>query len=151
MAEKLITTNRRARHDYQVLDKVEAGIALQGTEVKAVRTEASMTLKDSYVDFRNGEAYLVGAHIGPYKQANVYNHKPERDRKLLLHKREIQRLAQRVNEKGLTVVPLRAYFKRGVVKIELGLCRGKQTHDKRQAIKERESQREMEQALRRRR
>jgi len=150
MGEKVIVTNRRAGHDYHILDRIEAGVALVGTEVKSLRTSGSMTLKDSYGDLRNGELYLVGAHIRPYEQGNIYNHDPERDRKLLLHKHEIQKLAQRIEEKGLTLIPLRVYFKQGIVKLEMGLCRGKHSYDKRTAIKNRESQREMERAVRRR-
>lgn len=147
MAEKLIAQNRRARRDYHVLDTYEAGIALVGTEVKSLRGDGSMALKDAYVDIQNGEMILVGTHIRPYEQGNINNHEPERPRKLLMHKREILRMQQRVQEKGFTVVPLRVYFKRGLVKVEVGVCRGKQSHDKREAIKERESKREMDRAL----
>lgn len=144
MGIKPIVTNRKARHDYEVLDTVEAGIALQGTEVKSLRTAGSMTLKDCYADVRNGEMFLVGAHIRPYDQGNIYNHPAERDRKLLLHKKEILKLKQRVEEKGLTLVPLQVYFKDGKVKLELGVCRGKRQHDKRAAIKEKEGEREIQ-------
>jgi len=144
--EKIITTNRRARHDYHVLDTWEAGIALQGTEVKSLRMTAGITVKDSFAEIRNGEVFLVGAHIQPYDQGNRYNHAPERERKLLLHREEIRRMHQKVAEKGLTLIPLRFYFKRGVVKVELGLCRGKKTHDKRDAIQERENKRELDRA-----
>ncbi len=147
MSEKLITTNRRAGRDYAVLERFEAGIALMGTEVKSLRVKGAMTLKDAYADFEKGEIFLVGAHIQPYEQGNIFNHEPERTRKLLMHKREIERLAQRVAEKGLTVAPLRVYFKRGIVKVELGLCRGKHQFDKRAAIKKRESDREMDRAV----
>ncbi len=147
MAEKLIVQNRRARHDYHILDTYEAGVALQYTEVKSLRQSGSMTLKDSYADVRDGEVFLVGAHIKPYDQGNIYNHDPERDRKLLMHKREILRLQQQVQEKGLTVVPLRVYFKQGIVKLELGLARGKHTYDKRQALKDKQTRREMDKAL----
>lgn len=147
MGEKTIVTNRRARRDYHVLDTFEAGIALVGTEAKSLRMTAGMTLKDSYADVRNGELFLVDAHIKPYDQGNINNHDPERPRKLLMHKREILRLTQRIEEKGLTVVPLRVYFKRGIVKVEMGLCRGKHSFDKRATIKERESKREMDRAV----
>lgn len=147
MGQKDIVKNRRARHDYHILDTYEAGIALQGTEVKALRQSGSMSLKDSYADARNAELYLVGAHIKPYEQGNINNHDPERDRKLLMHKKEILRLQQQVREKGLTVVPLRVYFKQGIVKVELGLARGKHTYDKRRALKEKQSKREMDKAL----
>lgn len=147
MSEKVIVTNRRARHDYQVLESFEAGIALVGTEVKSLRVSGGMTLKDSYADFDRGELLLVGAHINPYEQGNIYNHDPERPRKLLMHKREILKLGQRVAEKGLTVIPLRVYFKNGLVKVELGLCRGKQTLDKRVSLKEREVKRDIDRAM----
>jgi len=150
MAEKLIVENRRARHDYHVLETHEAGIVLQGTEVKSLRNPGSMTLKDSFADFRNGELFLVGAHVQPYEQGNIQNHDPERPRKLLLHKAEIFRLSQRMAEKGLTLIPLKVYFKQGRAKMLLGLCRGKQTHDKRAAIKEREQKREVQRAMQQR-
>ena len=146
MSEKPIANNRRAYHDYHVLEKFEAGIALKGTEVKSLR-DGKITLKDSYADVVGGEVYLVGAHISPYEQGNIYNHEPERKRKLLLHKREIIRIAAQIKEKGLTVIPLRLYFKRGMVKVELGLCKGKQTHDKREDLKTQEAKREMDRAL----
>lgn len=149
MGEKLITQNRKARHDYHILDSYEAGIALTGTEVKSLRA-GNMNLKDSYVDVSRDELYLVGAYIAPYEQGNIYNHEPERKRKLLMHKREIQRLAAQVAEKGLTLVPLRVYFKRGKAKVEVGVARGKQTVDKRQTIKERDAKREIERALKNR-
>jgi len=147
VGEKTIVTNRRARHEYHVLEHVEAGIALQGTEVKTLRMTGSMTLKDSYADIIGGEMFLVGAHIPPYDYGNAMNHPPERTRKLLLHKREIVKLAQRVAEKGLTLIPLAVYFKHGIVKVDIGLCRGKHSFDKRQSIKERESKRDMDRAL----
>lgn len=147
MGEKLIASNRRAGRDYAVLERFEAGIALWGTEVKSLRVSGSMSLKDSYADIEEGEAFLVGAHIEPYAQGNIYNHDPERPRKLLMHKREILKVGQRVAEKGLTLVPLRVYFKNGLVKVELGLCRGKRSYDKRAAIKDRETKRELDRAL----
>ncbi|HNR31005.1 MAG TPA: SsrA-binding protein SmpB [Candidatus Hydrogenedentes bacterium] len=147
MGEKLIATNRRAGRDYHILDKIEAGVSLTGTEVKSLRVTGGITLKDSYADIEGGELYLLNAHINPYEQGNLFNHDPERPRKLLLHKREIIRLAQRVEEKGFTLVPLRVYFKRGRVKIEIGVCRGKHVFDKREDIKKRESDREIDRAL----
>jgi SsrA-binding protein len=147
MGEKTIVSNRRARREYHVLDNIEAGIVLQGTEVKTLRTTNSMTLKDSYADIIGGELYLVGAHIAPYEFGNVMNHEPERPRKLLLHKREIVKLAQRVAEKGLTLIPRSVYFKQGMVKVDIGLCRGKHSYDKREAIKERETKRDMDRAM----
>ena len=146
--EKLIASNRKAFHDYFVLQKVEAGIALTGTEVKSLR-EARVNLKDSYVDFDRGEAYLVGAHISPYSHGNRENHDPERKRKLLLHRREIDRLQGQVVEKGLTVVPLRLYFKGGKVKAEIAVVRGKKLVDKPESEKRRELDREAEAAIKR--
>ena len=146
MGEKIIAQNRRARHDYQVLDSFEAGIALVGTEVKSLR-EGHLTFKDSYAEIRNGELFLVGAHIPPYEQGNVFNHEPERTRKLLMHKREIIRLGSQVQEKGLTLVPLKMYFKDGRAKVQVGLCRGKATYDKRQAIQDRQVKRELDRQL----
>jgi SsrA-binding protein len=146
MSEKVIVTNRRARHDYHVLEKLEAGIELHGTEVKSLRA-GHMVLKDSYADIVDGELFLVGAHISPYEQGTVWNHDPERRRKLLAHKREILRLGAQVAEKGYTLVPLSVYFKKGKVKVEVGLCRGKQTVDKRTTIRDREVKREIDRAL----
>jgi len=147
-AEKLIASNRKAFHDYFVLQKFEAGIALTGTEVKSLR-EGRVNLKDSYVDINRGEAYLTGAHISPYSHGNRENHDPERKRKLLLHRREIDRLQGQVVEKGLTVVPLRLYFKHGRVKIEIAVVRGKKLYDKRETEKRREMDREAEAAMKR--
>jgi len=147
MGEKIITTNRRASHDYHILDRYEAGIALAGTEVKSLRSTGGIALKDAFVQTRNGEVFLVNARIEPYDKGNINNHKPERDRKLLMHKQEIEKLAYKVSQKGFTLVPLRLYFKRGIVKVEVGLCEGKQGHDKRDAIQERESKREIDRAM----
>ncbi|HMC22933.1 MAG TPA: SsrA-binding protein SmpB [Thermoanaerobaculia bacterium] len=147
-AEKLIASNRKAFHDYFVLQKIEAGMALTGTEVKSLR-EGRVNLKDSYVNFEHGEAYLVGAHISPYSHGNRQNHDPERSRKLLLHRREIERLQEQVVEKGLTIVPLRLYFKSGKVKAEIAVVRGKKLYDKREAEKRRELAREAEAAMKR--
>jgi SsrA-binding protein len=147
---KVVATNRRARRNYSVIDTLEAGLVLLGSEVKSLR-DGKMELKDSYADIRAGEAYLVGAHISPYDYAREGGHDPERDRKLLLHRREIDRVAGTVAEKGLTLVPLRVYFRDGKAKVELALARGKTTIDKRQTIRDREHAREMERAARRRR
>jgi len=147
---KVVATNRRARRNYTVVDTFEAGIVLLGSEVKSLR-EGKMELKDSYADIRHGEAFLVGAHISPYDFAREGGHDPERERKLLLHRREIDRIAGSVAEKGLTVVPLKVYFREGKVKVELALARGKTTVDKRQTLRDREHAREMERATRRRR
>ena len=146
MGEKLVVQNRRARHDYHVLERLEAGIELVGTEVKSLRN-GNMTLKDSYAEVENGEMRLIGAHISPYEQGNIFNHDPERPRRLLLHKREILKWGARVAEKGLTLIPLRVYFKQGRAKVEIGLCRGKQTIDKRDTIREREMKRETERVI----
>jgi len=148
MGEKVVTVNRRAHHDYHILDRIEAGIELRGTEVKSLRN-GHITLKDGYGDVENGQIYLVGVHINPYEQGNIHNHDPERRRRLLLHKREILRLAVRVEEKGLTLVPLRVYFKNGLAKVEMGLCQGKHSVDKRDSIREREVKRELDRAVKR--
>jgi SsrA-binding protein len=140
--EKLIATNRKARHDYEVLETYEAGLALRGTEVKSLR-QGQVTFKDAYASIANGEAWLVGCHITPYSHGSDANHDPERSRKLLLHRREINRLMGKVAERGLTIVPLRLYFKEGRAKLEIGLARGKKLHDKRQTIRERDARREM--------
>ena len=147
-AEKPIASNRKAYHDYFVLQKIEAGIALTGTEVKSLR-EGRVNLKDSYVDVQRGEAYLVGAHISPYSHGNRENHDPERKRKLLLHRREIDRLQGQIVEKGLTIVPLRLYFKGGRVKTEIAVVRGKKLFDKRETEKRRELDREAAAAMKR--
>lgn len=146
-ANRTIATNRRARHEYEILETIEAGLALRGTEVKSLRA-GQVNFKDSYATIRNGEAWLLGCHISPYSHGTDANHDPERDRKLLLHRREIQRLTGKVAERGLTLVPLRLYFKNGRAKLELGLARGRKLHDKRSAIREREVRREMDKAAR---
>jgi len=143
--EKLIASNKKAFHDYHVLDKIEAGLALTGTEVKSLR-DGNANLKDSYVTLKEGEAYLYGAHISPYSHGNLENHEPERTRKLLLHKREIEKLHGQTAEKGLTVVPLRLYLKNGRVKVEIAVVRGKKQYDKRETERTRELDREAAQA-----
>ncbi len=145
--DRPIATNRRARHEYEILETVEAGLVLRGTEVKSLRA-GLVNFKDSYASVRNGEGWLLGCHINPYSHGTDANHDPERDRKLLLHKKEIDRLGGKVSEKGLTLVPLRLYFKDGRAKIELGLARGKKLHDKRATLREREVRREMDKAAR---
>ena len=150
MAEKLIADNRRARHDYQLLDRVEAGLVLTGTEVKSLRAGRAV-LAHSYADVRDGEAWLHGAEIAVYEQGNRANHEPTRPRKLLLHRREIDRLYGQVREKGLTLVPTRLYFKDGRVKVELALARGKDTVDKRRSLAERDAKRQIERAMKARR
>jgi SsrA-binding protein len=146
VAEKLIVDNRRARHDYHLLDKVEAGLVLSGTEVKSLRT-GKATLQQAYAEVRDGEAWLNGLHIPEYVQANRSNHDPDRPRKLLLHRREIDRLYGQVREKGYTVVPTRLYFRDGRVKVEIALARGKEHRDRRRDIAERDAKRQMERAL----
>jgi SsrA-binding protein len=148
--EKLITTNRKAFHDYFIVQKFEAGMELTGTEVKSLR-EAQVNLKDSYIIFKGGEAFLFGAHINPYTHGNRENHEPERTRRLLLHRREIDKLQAQTVEKGLTVVPLRLYFKGGRVKAEIGVVRGKKQFDKRATEKAREADREAASAMKERR
>lgn len=140
---KIIAQNRKARHDYEILDTYEAGIALQGTEVKALR-EGRANLKDSYARVENSEVFLYNAHISEYTQGNRFNHEPERRRKLLLHKYEINRLRGRVEERGLTLIPLKLYFKKGKAKVEIGIARGKKHFDKRRDIAERDARRDME-------
>ena len=147
---KLITDNRRARHDYHLLERVEAGIQLTGTEVKSLR-EGGAQLGQAYAEIRGGEAWLVGASIAEYAQGNVANHRPERDRKLLLHRREIDSLYGKIREKGLTLVPTRLYFKDGRVKIELAVARGKERIDKRRDLAERDARRQIERELKSRR
>ena len=146
MGEKIVAENRQARRDYFVLERFEAGLVLTGTEVKSLRA-GKLTLKDSYIDQRRGELFLVSAHIAPYEHGNIHNHEPERPRKLLMHKQEIFKLSQRVMEKGLALIPLKIYFKQGKAKVELGLCRGKVFGDKRDTIIEREAKRDVERAL----
>ena len=146
MADKLIVDNRRARHDYHLIERLEAGLSLTGTEVKSLR-EGNANLQRAYGEVRDGEVWLVGAHIAEYDQGNLANHDPDRDRKLLLKRREIDSLAGKVREKGLTLVPTRLYFKGGKAKVELALARGKETRDKRRDIAKRDAQREMERAL----
>ena len=141
-----IATNRQAGYRYEFLDKVEAGIQLQGTEVKSVR-EGGVQLKDAYASVRDGEVWLHNAHIAPYAPASRENHEPERPRKLLLHRREIDRLIGTTQEKGLTLVPTRMYFKGPRAKVEIAVARGKDVGDKRRSIKDREQRREMERAV----
>jgi SsrA-binding protein len=148
--EKLIVDNRRARHDYHLGDRVEAGLVLAGTEVKALR-EGKSTLQQAYAEVRDGEAWLVGLHIPEYEQGNRSNHDPDRPRKLLLHRREIDRLYAQVREKGFTLVPTRLYFKDGRVKAEIAVARGKELRDKRRSIADRDVKRQLERELKSRR
>lgn len=148
--QKAIATNRKAFFNYEVLDRFEAGVSLVVTEVKSIR-EGGLNFRDSYVEFRGGELFLVGCRIGPYSHGNMLNHAEGRVRKLLLHKREILKLGGKATEKGFTIIPLRAYLKNGRVKVEIGLARGKQTHDKRETLKRKDIERETRQAVRSRR
>jgi SsrA-binding protein len=138
--EKIIATNRKATHDYFILEKYEAGIVLKGTEVKSIR-QGKVNLRDSFARIIKGEIFLMNMHISPYTHGNVFNHDPLRDRKLLMHKKEIARLAGKVAQKGLALVPLSLYFKDGRVKVELALVKGKKLYDKREDIKKRDLQR----------
>jgi SsrA-binding protein len=147
---KLITSNRKARHEYEILDTFEAGLVLQGTEVKALR-DGKASLAEAYARLEGDEVWLVGAHIPEYRHGNRQNHDPTRARKLLLHRTEIERLRGKVVEKGLTLVPLRLYWKQGRAKIEIALGRGKKSYDRRDDVARREAQREMDRAMSRRR
>ena len=146
---KPVATNRKAFHDYFIEDRAEAGLVLTGTEVKSLR-EGRAQLKDSYVQFRQGEAYLIGAHISPYGSGSWTNHLPERDRKLLLHRREIDRWSGAVATRGVSCVPLSLYFKGAKAKAEIALVKGKKLHDKRDALREKDRQREADRAMRER-
>ncbi len=148
-AETVVSTNRKALHEYFVLDRYEAGIVLKGTEVKSLRQNAA-NLQDGYVELRNGELWLVGMHVSPFEKGNINNHDPKRDRKLLLHRREIRKLAGRISEKGLTLIPLRVYFTKNIVKVEIGVAKGKRAYDKREAIARRESERQLRREFARR-
>ena len=143
---KIIAQNRRARHEYHIIETFEAGLVLNGTEVKSLRGGRA-SLPESYARVENGEVFLLNAHIDEYDRGNRFNHNPIRPRKLLMHRREINRLIGRVEERGLTLVPLRMYFRRGKAKVELALARGKKAHDKREAIAKREAEREMAAAV----
>jgi SsrA-binding protein len=145
--DRVISTNRRAFHDYTILETFEAGLVLRGTEVKSLR-ESQVNFKDCYAAIDNNEAWLIGCYITPYHHGTDANHDPERRRKLLLHRREIGRLLGKVAERGLTLIPLRLYFKDGRAKLELGLARGKKLYDKREAIRERDERRNTAQEIR---
>jgi SsrA-binding protein len=144
MGEKTLAQNRRARHEYSIEDTVEAGIVLRGTEIKSLRA-GKVSLADAYARIDRGEAWLIGAHVAPWEGASRFNHEPKRERKLLLHRREIDQLLGKTKAKGLTLIPLRLYLTgRGKAKLEIGLGRGKQLHDKRRDIAERDARRQME-------
>lgn len=144
---KQIARNRKAFHLYEIVDRYESGIVLQGTEVKALR-EGRISLKDAHAEIRGNEIFIVKLYIGPYSAGNINNHQPERTRKLLLHRREIRKLTGKVSERGFTLIPLTVYFKKGYVKVELGLARGKSVYDRRRTIEERERNRETEREIR---
>ncbi len=144
--QRIIAQNRKAWHDYFVDEKYEAGIALFGTEVKSVRN-GSVNLKDSYCSLKNGELYAIGIHISPYEKGNIFNREPLRDRKLLMHKKEILKIGGLMTQKGYTLIPLSFYFKGDNVKVELGLCRGKKMYDKRDSDAERQANREMDRRM----
>ncbi len=140
---KNVTINRKAFHDYEIIEKFEAGLILTGSEVKSLR-DNRVNLKDSFVDLKNGEAFLISAHISPYPNANIFNHEPERVRKLLLNQGELKKLDKKIKAKGFTIVPLRIYFnEKGRAKIEIALAKGKRLYEKRQAIREKDIKREM--------
>jgi SsrA-binding protein len=141
-----ILTNRRARHEYLVLETLEVGIALRGTEVKSARA-GKINLMDAYATVEHGELFMYNMHISPFDKGNIFNHDPMRVRKLLARKKEIRKLEQKVNEKGLTLIPMQLYFLGRHLKIELGVCRGKKTYDKRHALKERDTRRDMEREM----
>ena len=145
-AEKLIAENRKARHDYFVMETLEAGIELVGTEVKSIRA-GTVNLKYSWVEVENGELFVHGMHISPYEKGNIFNRDPLRERKLLVHRREIRHLADEKKLKGYTIVPLKLYFKRGKVKVALGLCKGKRLYDKRADMAARAAKRDIDRAL----
>lgn len=146
-SEKIICKNRKAWHDYSIDEKYEAGIVLKGSEIKSCRL-GKVNLKDSYAKIKDGGLYLINTHISPYDYANQFNHDPLRERKLLLHKGEIKRLIGKINERGMTLIPLSMYLKNGKAKVELGLARGKKLYDKRESIKKKTENRDLERALR---
>ena len=143
---KVVTQNKKAFHDYFILDTYEAGIELKGTEIKSVRL-GHVNLKDAFIRFKNDEAFIENMHIAPYEQGNIFNHEPLRNRKLLLHKKQIKKLQREVKENGLTVVPTKLYFNTSKLKVEIALARGKKLYDKRQDLKEKDSKRDIERAL----
>jgi SsrA-binding protein len=144
---KIIVVNRRARHDYHILEKFEAGIALRGTEVKSIRA-GKVNLGDAYAQVDGGEIFLLQMHVSPYEQGNQFNHEPLRKRKLLMHRRQILKLRQLTQEKGLTLIPLSLYFKGPHLKVEIGVAKGKRYHDRREDLAKRDAEREMERARR---
>ena len=149
MDSKTITVNRKAYHDYNILESLEAGIVLSGSEIKSIRA-GRVNIRDAYARPENGELWLVNAHIASYEAASRFGHEPNRARKLLLHRRQIDELTAQVSQKGLTLIPLKLYIKKGTAKLELGVGRGKKLHDKREAIARRETERVIERAMKRR-
>jgi SsrA-binding protein len=149
-AVRTVAVNKHVSHDYEILERFEAGMALQGSEVKSIR-DGRISLKQSYAEVKNGEVFLVKCHVSPYEAANIFNHDPLRDRKLLLHRREIKRLAGKIQERGLTLVPTRVLISdRGKIKLELALVRGKREYEKREAIKKRDTDREIRAEIKKR-
>ncbi len=146
MSQKTIAENRKARHEYELYDRFEAGLCLKGTEIKSIR-KGKVQLKDSYISFYGNEAYIKGMHISPYEFGNIFNHDETRDRKLLLHKKEILKLEQAAKVKGYTIVPTRLYLSKGLAKLEIALAKGKDLHDKREAQKKKDAQKEIQKAL----
>lgn len=145
-ASPVLAQNKKARHDYTIVDTIEAGMVLTGTEIKSIRA-SRIQLKDGYVQIKNGEAWLVNVHIAPFEQGNIWNQEPERTRKLLLKKREINRLEQELKGSGMTLIPLKVYIKRGFAKVLLGLAKGKHDYDKRESIKRREQERDIKRVI----
>lgn len=146
---KVLAQNRQARHDYTILDTIEAGISLKGTEIKSIRN-GKINLRDGYATIRNGEIFLQNVHISPFEQGNIFNHDPLRMRKLLLHKKQIASLIGQVKTAGVTLVPLKVYIKNGVAKVLIGVAKGKKTYDKRESLKQKDMKREIERALKNR-
>ena len=149
LSNKVLAQNRKASHDYMILDTIEAGMVLTGTEIKSVRN-ARINLKDGYCSLRNGEVFLVNVHISPFEQGNIFNHDPVRTRKLLLHRKQITRLQEEVKQSGNTIIPLKVYIKNGVAKCLIGIAKGKKNYDKRHALKQKDMKREMDRALKER-
>ncbi|MFZ2551434.1 MAG: SsrA-binding protein SmpB, partial [Trichococcus flocculiformis] len=143
---KVLAQNRKASHDYIILDTIEAGMVLTGTEIKSVR-KAKINLKDGYASIRNGEVFLQNVHISPFEQGNIFNHDPLRTRKLLLHKKQIKYLIEETKTTGVTLVPLKVYLKNGVAKVLIGLAKGKKSYDKRDALKQKDMKREIDRAM----
>lgn len=143
---KLIAQNKKARHDYTIVDTIESGIVLQGTEIKSIRN-SRINLKDGFVRIRNGEAFLVNVHISPYEQGNIFNHDPLRTRKLLLHKKQIDKLYGEMKQQGMSIVPLKVYLKDGYAKVLIGLAKGKKQYDKRESLKRKDQERQIARAM----